>query len=517
MNNEDNRKLNNPLIYADFPDPDVIRVDDAYYMISTTMYYYPGGVILRSYDLLNWEIAGRVFNELADLPCEHLIGDAHAYGRGMWAGSLRYHEGLFYVFFTAFETGNSFIFTSKTIEGPWEKHVIEGKYHDASMLFDDGHIYLVFGNGTIHLKELNKTLDGFVEEFGEKIIFEEDEEVFLPCEGSHFYKINGHYYLFMIHWVKKQPQRRVEICCISDSLEGPYKKHEVFNNDIGFFGQGVAQGGIFDTPDGQWFAMLFQDRGALGRVPVLVPMTWDKEVPVLSDPREAVINVPSGKPDYRYDTLWSSDFFGKQGSGDKTLKKCWEWNHMPDYSNWYRTDDDLVIRNNKICSNITQTSNMLTQRMMGPKCSASVCVDGSNLKDGDFAGLAAFIAGYAWIGISKEIGRYFLVVYSKDPKYKSRRGETQDYLPSKEEMRIPLDGNVAEFKIVGDYTDMKDTVELYYRRNNRWIKAYEQKMVFELETFVGCRFGLFNFATRRVGGEVTFFDFAYNCLPNEER
>jgi len=130
--------LSNPLIYSDFPDPDVILVDGTYYMISTTMNYYPGGAILRSYDLINWEFAGRVFDELGGLPCEKLVGDMNSYRKGMWAASIKYHDGLFYVFFTAFETESSFIFTSDRVDGKWTKHVIPEICHDAGLLFDDG-------------------------------------------------------------------------------------------------------------------------------------------------------------------------------------------------------------------------------------------------------------------------------------------------------------------------------------------------------------------------------------------
>ena len=121
----------------DYPDLDVIRVDDTYYMISTTMYFMPGAVILRSYDLLNWEILTYVYDELDNTPGQCLEGNEHAYAQGMWAASLRYHNGKFYVCFVANDTHKTYLYQADSVMGPWKKQNIEGVYHDMSLLFDD--------------------------------------------------------------------------------------------------------------------------------------------------------------------------------------------------------------------------------------------------------------------------------------------------------------------------------------------------------------------------------------------
>ena len=121
---------NDPLIYSDFPDPDVIRVDDTYYMISTTMHMFPGGVILRSYDLLNWEILTYVFDELDRNSASKLEAGQNIYGQGMWAPSMRYHNGRFYICFAANDTRKTYLYQSEQITGPWEKSEIAGFYHD---------------------------------------------------------------------------------------------------------------------------------------------------------------------------------------------------------------------------------------------------------------------------------------------------------------------------------------------------------------------------------------------------
>ena len=144
---------NNPIIWADYPDPDIIRVEDTYYMVSTTMHFMPGCVILRSYDLIHWEVATHVYNALDDTPGQKLEGEKQIYGKGMWAASLRYHKGKFYVCFVANDTHETYLFTASDINGSWERQIVEGFYHDCSLLFDDERVYIIYGNTEIHLTE----------------------------------------------------------------------------------------------------------------------------------------------------------------------------------------------------------------------------------------------------------------------------------------------------------------------------------------------------------------------------
>ena len=111
----------NPITKLDYPDPDIIYFDGAYYMVSTTMYFMPGCEILRSYDLVNWEHASFVYDRLDGTPSQILQGKENIYGQGMWAASLRYNKGLFYICFVANDTHKTYLFTSSSIEGPWEK------------------------------------------------------------------------------------------------------------------------------------------------------------------------------------------------------------------------------------------------------------------------------------------------------------------------------------------------------------------------------------------------------------
>ncbi|HEX3023127.1 MAG TPA: glycoside hydrolase 43 family protein, partial [Lachnospiraceae bacterium] len=187
----------NPIIAMDFPDLDVIRVDDTYYMVSTTMHFMPGGVILRSYDLLQWEVVSYLYDELDTTPAQCMQGKENIYGKGMWAASIRYHKGTFYVCFVANDTHKTYLYQSEDIRGPWRKSYIEGFYHDCSLLFDDDdRIYIVYGNREIYLTELTPDMKGPKPDGLHRIIVKDTGNVILGYEGSHIYKINGKYYVF---------------------------------------------------------------------------------------------------------------------------------------------------------------------------------------------------------------------------------------------------------------------------------------------------------------------------------
>ena len=187
-----------PLIYADFPDPDVIRVGKKYYMITTTMHMFPGGDLLESEDLVSWRLCSHVFEHPEGTPARRLQNGT-VYGQGMWAATLRYHSGRFYVIFVSNDIKAqdvSFLFTAENIEGPWKKRKISGFYHDCSLLFDEDRAYLVSGNGQLRLTEMLPDLSGPKPSGTDKIIVTDTDYVGLKCEGSHFYKINNKYYIF---------------------------------------------------------------------------------------------------------------------------------------------------------------------------------------------------------------------------------------------------------------------------------------------------------------------------------
>lgn len=231
----------NPITELDYPDPDVIRVDDTYYMVSTTMHFMPGCEILRSYDLIHWEHLSYVYERLDSTEEQRLVGEKNCYGKGMWAASLRYHKGMYYICFVANDTGKTYLYTADDIEGPWEKRIIEGFYHDCSLLFEDDHVYIVSGNRNIRLQELKKDLSGPKEGGLDRILVSDSRNPGLGFEGSHFYKIDGMYYLFLIHSL---PDRwmRTQACYVSDSLTGEFKGGDVLCDTMGYWWAGRCTG-----------------------------------------------------------------------------------------------------------------------------------------------------------------------------------------------------------------------------------------------------------------------------------
>lgn len=482
----------NPITRLDYPDPDVIRVEDTYYMVSTTMHFMPGCEILRSYDLRNWEHCTYVYDVLDSSPGQKLEGDENIYGKGMWAASLRYHKGRFYVCFVANDTHKTYLYTAEQIEGPWEKHNIEGFYHDCSLLFDeDDRVYIAYGNRDIYITELNEDLTGPKEGGLHRLAVSDSKETGLGYEGSHFYKINGKYYLFFIHslvgiW------RRVEACYMADSIDGEFTGGDIFNDDRGYCGQGIAQGGIVDTPDGNWYAVLFQDSGAVGRLPILIPMHWEENRPVFGVDGRLPESFPieSTRPGYRYKPLVDSDDFKGE------LKTCWQFNHEPDWSliTQDREKGTWRLRTGKICAHLTQATNTITQRMSYPGAAGEVTVDGTDLADGDYAGICALQGMYRFFGLTRRGDKLFLVVCGP---------EGEDYAAEWKE-------NTLRLRLEADFTFMKDTVFYYIKEGWFWKKLpVTGKVAFRLDHFTGCRFGLTVYSTKQSGGSGTFSDFVY--------
>lgn len=499
--------MKNPIIKCDYPDPDVIRVGDTYYMLSTTMHYFPGGAILRSYDLMNWELINYLYDVLESTGPARLKNGENIYGQGMWAPSLRYHDGIFYVCFVANDTHKTYLFYTDNIEGSWNRQEIEGFYHDASLLFDENRVYIVYGNTEIYITELTHDLTRPLEGGLHRMLVKDTGNLRLGYEGTHIYRINGKYYLFFIHWPDNGTARRTQACFVSDSLTGEFKGKDVLDDDMGYHNQGVAQGGIVDTPDGNWYGILFQDSGAVGRIPVLVPVHFENDFPVFGEngkvPKE--LNLPSLRPEHLYEPLFTNDFTDENGA----LKKQWQWNHLPDDSLYQLTPTTYTIVTDKLSKNVTQAMNTLTQRMLFPSTEVTVHIDASCLNDGDVAGLCAFQGCYAYIGITKENGNYFLMTMERGLEEISHNMTDSDTLPGTVGIQIPVDESRITLKMNADFSDMKDTVTFSYYKERQWhaIDA-SHKLYFTLDHFTGCRAGLFLYSTKTAGGHCTFSKFS---------
>ena len=497
------------IIPADFPDPDIIRVDDTYYMVSTTMHFMPGCVILKSHNLVDWEHAAYVYDELEATEKETLADNKGAYGKGMWAACLRHHNGIFYISFVANDTGKTYLFTSDKIKGPWLRSQIKGFYHDMSLLFDDdGRVYCVSGNMNISLTEMEPDLSGPKTGGINKVIIQDNpENVILGYEGSHIYKINGKYYIFFIHMPKGK--MRTEACYISDKIDGPYIGKDVLCSDLANWNSGTAQGGIVQAPDGNWYSIVFQDHGALGRIPVLVPVKFVDDFPVFGAagfaPRQ--VNVPDLRPDYKYDPLYSNDF----------TNPAWQWNHIPNKKLISLTSDTFTVTTDKICKNVVQAANTLTQRTFTEHCAGTIDIDASEINEGDITGLCALEGEYGFIGITKKDGKYKLIAAEHKIDYSPwAMGVFDDKEPNiiaEKEISSPK----LKLKAIFNLEHNKENVQFSFADNQDKSAVFEDfgepvKLRYTLDQFVGVRFALFCYSTKKKGGKATFKDFKIELL-----
>ncbi len=508
------QKASNPIIWADVPDVSSIRVGDTYYMSSTTMHMSPGLPIMKSKDLINWEIAGYAYDRLVENDAMNLDHGQDAYGKGSWASSLRYHDGMFYVSTFSSTSGKTHIFRTSDIDkGQWEAFSFKPVLHDSSLFFDDdGKVYMLYGSGKIRIIELLADASGIKPNGIDQIVidnvnavFGEDEIGGLPGEGCQLCKTNGKYYLFNIASPKSRWSRSV-IVHRAEKITGPYEGR------IALQDKGIAQGGLVDTPEGDWYAMLFGDRGAVGRIPYLVPVKWEDEWPVLGVNGRVPKNLDLSDKAKGVPDIVASDEFEREPN-DPVLPLVWQWNHNPDNENWtiLKNPGRLRITTGRIDTNVQFARNMLTQRTWGPQSTAATCIDVSNMKNGDVAGLIALQNRYGYVGVKNENGKKYLVMHESSINNNGGEGKKGIVMVNtisdefEEIERIPLMQNHVHLKMNCDFET--DKADFYYSLNGKeWCRIGESmQMVYTFtKHFMGYRFGLFNYATKEVGGYVDF-------------
>lgn len=534
----------NPVIWADVPDVCVIRVADTFYMVSTTMHYSPGCTIMKSHDLVNWDICGYAHDQLEEIDAFALKNGKNDYAKGSWAANLRYdrYEKRFYLIVTCNTTQQSYIFTTTDIEhGPWKRNVVDLCY-DPGFLFEDtgteckkyvvhpdfslqkheAYLCEMFsdGKGGVKLGEKKKLLD---------YTQADNPSRGLRAEGYHGYKIGDYYYIFMIQSCGAQRQ---EIVWRSKKLfDGEWEVRKVFTGDMVnpdgtpfLKNNGVAQGGIVDTPDGKWYAMLFQDQGALGRMPVLLDMKWSSDgwpvighdgktvdalqpMPLASIPGTGSKSIvrsddfDNGKSRYVISEKYA-DSRGKGGEYDyngSNLQLVWQWNHNPDNRYWSLTERKgwLRMKAGIMAHNIRDARNTLTQRTFGPECTAEARLDVSGMKDGDCAGLTAFQNRYGYVGVEQEGTTRYIVM---------RRAMAKDDAYGNVIEKVKMTGKTVLLKIHFDFKNRRDKARFSYSVNGKqWYNIGDElSMFFDWPDFCGQRMGVFYFPTKQLGGTADF-------------
>lgn len=502
--NAQSKPANNPIIWADIPDMSMIRMNDSYYMTSTTMHMSPEVPVMKTKDLVNWEIVNYAYDVLGDVDALNLADGKNAYGRGSWASCIRYHNRTFYVSTFSQTTNKTYIWTTKNIEkGPWNEISFSPALHDHTLYFDDdGRVYMIYGNKRLTLVELNSDLSGIKAGGTNQVIIEDASAPSGPGswlgEGSQLFKVNGKLYLFNITWPKGG--MRTVVVHRADMITGPWEGKMVLQD------KGVAQGGLVDTPDGRWFAFLFRDYGSVGRIPYLVPVRWGDGWPVLGVDGKVPDNLDLPESKGLIPGIVSSDEFTRR-RGERPLPLVWQWNHNPDNNLWSVTERKgyLRLKTGRIDTLFLSARNTFTQRTFGPGCSGSVCLDASGMKEGDFAGLALMQRKFGQVGVKYENGAKYVVMVS-----------AQSGKPVEVET-IPFKGKVVYLKAECDFRNLADIAGFYYSFDGKsWKQIGNQiKMEYTMPHFMGYRYGLFCYATKTSGGYADFDWFRVS--PGESR
>ena len=416
----------NPVLFADYSDPDAVRVGDDYYLVSSSFLATPGLPILHSKDLVNWTIINHAL--AVQVPEEHFAVPRH--GEGVWAPSIRFHNGRFWITYPDPDFG-IYLTTAADPAGAWTPPVLikggRGLIDPCPFWDDDGQLYLIHAwaksrAGISNLLTLNRlSADGTrVLDSGRTIIDGSKIPDWTTLEGPKLYKRNGYYYVFA-------PSGGVtggyQAVFRSKSLLGPYEHRIVLDQGRSPI-NGPHQGAWVDTPTGEDWFLHFQDRGAYGRVVHLEPMVWRGDWPVFGDdPRGSGKGEPvlaHRKPGIGREWPIAVPQTGDEFDGGP-LGLQWQWNANP-RANWSSLDAHPGFlrltsvpapkeRNNgaPAVNTLYDAPNFLLQKFPAPEFTVTTSLQFSPAADGERAGLAVFGFDYAWIGLRRAAGGLRLV------------------------------------------------------------------------------------------------------------
>ena len=471
----------NPVIFADFPDPDVIRVEDTYYMISTTMVNFPGATIVKSKDLVNWEYCAQPLEQLSLADNYSLLNGKNAYAKGMWACSMKYHNGKFHILINGNDAGG-FLLTATNPEGQWEKRQLSRIYYDPGMLFDNGKVYVACGIGNIQMCELDENFN-YIQE--KRVISDRS-----GLEGCHLYKIGEYYYIYATYggWPSGQAVFR------SKNIFGPYEEKMLMEKWINGSPNTIHQGALIDVADEkgdtiEWWTILQQDLGCLGRMPNLQPVKWVDDWPILANNGVpySTYNKPNTGASTPANALPTNDGFRTHPIGMQ-----WQWNHNPDNTTWslYERPGWLRLRTSGSIDKLTQARNMLTQRIFAfhnqpsKESTGTICLDVSHLQEGDRAGICILQDPYAAIAVEVKDGKKQLVWWQ------DQLTTNDNFTPSQRTSTKEI-GDTVYLRAGITYGTSK--TQFYYSLDNKsFTKLGAQTTLgFNLSVFVGARFGLF--------------------------
>ncbi len=435
-----NGKYKNPILFADYSDPDVIRVGENFYMISSSFNCMPGIPILHSKDLVNWSINGHVYDSLFlqkyNLP---------QHGEGSWAPSLRYHAGKFWVYVCT-PTDGLFMFNADEITGPWSGHLVIATplWEDPCPLWDDdGNAYRVRSKGCAGPLILHRVCSDGTRLLDNGKIIVEDSKNLPVLEGPKMYKINGWYYILApIGGVSTGSQ----VALRSKNIYGPYEYQTVLHQGTTEI-NGPHQGGLVILENNESWFIHFQDRGPYGRIVHLQPVQWKNGWPEMGFD---IDNDGIGEPVME----WNKPDVGKDNHAmvpqtsdeflDPDLGMQWQWHANP-MNSWYSLSERpgvLRLYSQRVIieqSNLWYAPNLLLQKFMAPAFTANTYLKFMGICDNERAGLVIMGEQYGFVSIYRRENKNYIGFFKG--QYKSCGSIPQEI------QGFELSGNTAYIRV----------------------------------------------------------------------
>lgn len=471
-----NGKYKNPVIFADYSDPDAIRVKDDFYMVTSSFNCMPGIVVLHSKDLVNWKIIGHVYDRL---PFEKY--DKPVHGQGSWAPSIRYYDGLFYVYFCTPHEG-LFMASAKDPAGNWNLHHVTDveMWEDPCPIWDDdGNAYLVrskLRGDVLYLHRMSK--DGKKLLDNGTVIFHNEEKQ-PTIEGPKFLKKDGYYYILA-------PAGGVpagwQTVLRSKNIYGPYEDKIVLHQGSTEI-NGPHQGGIVELKSGQWWFLHFQDRSPYGRIVHLQPVQWKDGWPLMGvDINNDGIGEPVAqfeKPDvgrtFPVSIPQTTDEFN-----DNKLGLQWQWHANPQID-WYSLTENpgslrlYAVQNLSQNSNLWFIPNLLLQKFPAPSFTATTKITFKPDKPNEKAGLVIMGRKWAYLVLTKTKGGLQLGMFEGTYYQgydKTKLIESADIEQETCYLKVHVDSNALctfSYSLTGD--DYKPTGKKFTATEGVWIGA----------------------------------------------
>lgn len=474
----------NPILNADYSDPDVIRVGDKYYMICSD-FHFVGMQVLESEDMVNWKLISQIYDNF-----DHPEWNQNKrYGAGAWAPALRYHDNKFWMFVCT--PHELFMSQAENPEGPWTPlHVVKAveQWEDPCPLWDDdGNAYLgrsQWGGGPIIIHRMSP--DG-------RELLDEGRTVYTGpvAEGTKLQKRNGYYYISIPEGGVSTGWQTILRSC---NIYGPYEKKVVLEQGSTNI-NGPHQGALVDTPEGEWWFYHFQGTEPLGRVVHLQPAHWKDDWPVIG----VDIDMNGiGEPV----TVWTKPAINKQvtpylpqTNDDFSTGKLglqWQFNHNPDNEHWNLTERKGWLTFDASQSDkLYNARNTLTQKCMGYTSEATTLLDFSKFTEGQRAGILAMGNIHCGAGVFRKDGQHLI--------YVEKDGEIEIIQSAK--------GKHIYLKITFDA--INNTHQFYFSTDNRSFIKCGEPFALKTGSWKGIRTGVYSYNTVQNSGKAAFDWFTY--------